>query len=188
MTAWAAIRVLAATPDAVIPALDAVLAREGLVPFPPDRVPPGYPAERGEFARITVEGPDASGATTLRADAWRTAFARALALARALPGLRLAAAVMPPDAPLRLKTYARGDLALAIGEDDDDELFYRPARADAAAVATLLASWGLPAPSGPDPAAAWSTLAPGFVPCPPSAGSPGFRLYVRRTSRLALEA
>jgi hypothetical protein len=188
MPAWAAIRVLAATPDAVVPALDAVLAREGLVPFPADRVPPGYPAERGEFARFAIDGPDPLGATTLRPDAWRTVFARALALARALPGLRLAAAVVPPDAPLRLKTYARGDLALAIGEDDDDELFYRPARADAAAIAALLAAWGLPPAPAADPAAAWAALAPGFVPEPLPQGAPGPRLYVRRTSRLALEA
>ncbi len=182
----AAIRLFAATSDAVIPALDAILKREGRLPFPANRVPSTYPAEPGEFVRVWVAADGPSETVTLQPEAWRSAFARALALAKALPLLRLAAAVRPPDEELRVKAYAGGDLVLAVGPDYDEELFYRPRRADAEAVARLLTDWGLPAASAPAPDAVWHCFASGRIPCD-EAPSGDLRLYARSASRLVLE-
>lgn len=181
---WAAIRVFRATRRDVVFALDRVMAREGRIPFEVDRIPPEYPAERGEFESVLIEAHDACEAVTVRLAAWRTAFARALALSKTLVACRLAAAVLPPTEPLRLKAYAGGDLVLAVGSDPDDELFFRPPRADLSGVARLLTSWGLPSCDSAEPEAVWRTFAPDFVPALPDRATPESRCYARQSSRL----
>lgn len=181
---WAALRVFQATRQDVVVALDRLMAREGRIPFDAARIPPGYPAERGEFESVRLEGPDARGVMTVRLATWRTAFARALALSKTLTHHRLVAAVLPPTEALRLKAYVGGDLVLAVGSDPDDELFYRPIRADLAAVQGLLATWGLPPSDSAHPEAVWRSFAPGFAPDPPDGMDTQARDYARTSSRL----
>jgi hypothetical protein len=135
---------------AVRSALDAVLGRDGYGAFDEARIPPGYPAQGGEFDRWLLAGPDDRGTVTLVADEVRRAFARARDLAAALPGARIVALVRPPAEGLRLKAWRDGALWLKVGDDPDEELFYNPLPADAAAVAAFLADWGGTA-AGPDP-------------------------------------
>lgn len=185
----AAIRVFDATVDLVIPALDAVLRREGYVPFPADRVPPAYPADPREFSRVWLDADEPSATVTLQPEAWRRAFAWTLALARTLESSRLAVAVRPPGEALRVKAYSGGDLVLAVGEDDDEELFYRPRRADAAAIGRLLAEWAVAPAAGPDPESVWRGLGPGYPGVAGERANPSgtARLYVRADSRLVVE-
>lgn len=133
-------------------ALASVMGRDGYVPFDEARIPPRYPAQRGEFDRWLVAGPDAAGTVAMVASDVRRAFARARDLAAALPGALLASVVRPPAEALRLKAWRDGALWLKVGDDPDDELFYNPLPADGPAVEAFLKEWG--GTAGAAPAAA----------------------------------
>jgi len=166
----ARLAVRGAARDAVLRALDAVLSREGYAPFDAARVPRNYPEQKREFARFAVAPPDPDGVVWLRAADWDRAFARAMHLSGELPGATVVALVTPPADRPRWKAYRAGDLVLKAGDDPDDELFYNPVLADAAATDAFLAEWS---PS--------RTIAE-----PEADGDP--RLYLSRRSRLYLES
>jgi hypothetical protein len=143
---YARFLVRGATRAAIDTALDAVLAADGYAPFDAARIPADYPAEAREFDRWLLAdqkgGPDDAGTVTLIAEDVRRAFARSNALAAALPRATIAALVRPVDGPLRIKVYRDGELFLKIGDDPDEELFYRPLIAEGPAVAAFLKDWG----------------------------------------------
>ena len=123
-------------------ALGAIMTADGYATFDAGRIPPGYPAEPREFDRWMTAGPDDAGTTTLIAVDVRRAFERSNALAAALPCATIAALVRPVDEPLRIKVYRDGALFLKVGEDPDEELFYKPLVADVPAVDAFLVAWG----------------------------------------------
>lgn len=145
-----------ADPAEVEAALAGVLARDGYEPFDASLIPPGYPAEAGEFDRFLLAGPDAAGTVTLILEDTRRAFARAGELAARMPGALLVALVRPAAEPLRLKAYRDGVLCLKVGDDPDDELFYNPIPSEASAVTAFLHAWSGPAAAPPG-------LAPGSI-------------------------
>jgi len=137
--------------EELLRALHAAMRRIGYEPFDAARVPRSYPAERGEFAGAGLCGPDQGGTVTLLIQAWDRGFHVGLELSRELAGVTVVAVVCPPLAEVRCKAYRGGEVVLKLGADPDDELFYNPREADAAALAGLLAELGCRAPV-PDPA------------------------------------
>lgn len=118
-----------------------VLGREGYQAFDGNRVPPGYPAQTREFVRIAVSEPDPLQTRAILCDDWERVFFRALALSELWPQTPIVAIARPPLENTRVKVYQAGQVALKVGEDADEELFYRPPCASAAEVNAFIASW-----------------------------------------------
>jgi len=184
-----------AAPEEVRAALLDVLARDGYALFDAARIPAGYPAGAREIDRFLLAGPDDAGIVTLVASDVRRAFDRCNGLAAALPRALLAALVLPPAGPLRAKLYRDGALALKVGDDPDEELFYTPLPAEAPSVSAFLLAWGASPVSeaSPDAVARMLGVARADLPFDEAAGGgwpvPVVPLtFLSRRSRLFLES